>query len=76
MFYKCWLIGRKEMSVYKHLITSDARSDVSEKNRDIVCSILRGEVHLLTLEALWIRDMQPLINVKDEYKRKELVIKF
>ena len=54
----------------------DVRSDVSEKNLDIVCSTLRGEVHLLTLEALWIRDMKPSINVKDEYKSRELVIKF
>ena len=41
---------------------------------DIVCSTLRGEVHLLTLEALWIRDMKP--SIKDEYKSRERVIKF
>ena len=52
-------IGTKEKSVYKHLMACDARSDVSEKDLDIVCSTLRGEVHLLTLEALWIRDMKP-----------------
>ena len=69
-------IGTKEKSVYKHLMACDARSDVSEKDLDIVCSTLRGEVHLLTLEALWIRDMKPSINVKDEYKSRELVIKF
>ena len=69
-------IGRKEKSVYKDLMACDARSDVSEKDLDIVCSTLRGEVHLLTLEALWIRDMKPSINVKDEYKSRELVIKF
>ena len=69
-------IGTKEKSVYKHLMACDARSDVSEKNLYIVCSTLRGEVHLLTLEALWIRDMKPSINVKDEYKSRELVIKF
>ena len=54
----------------------DARSDVSEKNLDILCSTVRGEMHLLTLEALWFRDMKPSINVKDEYKSRELVIKF
>ena len=62
-------IGTKEKSVYKHLLACDARSDVSEKNLDIVYSTLRGE-------ALWIKDMKPSINVKDEYKSKELVIKF
>ena len=35
---------------------------------------LCGEVHLLTLEALWIRDMKP--SIKDEYKSRERVIKF
>ena len=69
-------IGTKEKSVYKHLMACDARSDVSEKDLDIVCSTLRGEVHPLTLEALWIRDMKPSINVKDEYKSRVLVIKF
>ena len=69
-------IGRREKSVYKDLMACDARSDVSEKNLDIVCSTLCGEVHLLTLKALWIRNMKPSINVKDEYKSRELVIKF
>ena len=40
------------------------------------CSTVCGEVHLLTLEALLIRDMKQSINVKDKYKRRELVIKF
>jgi len=73
-------IGRKEKSVYKHLMASDARSDVSG-GLDIVCITLRGEVHLdlLTLEAPggtvdW--SVKPSINVKDEYKSRELLIKF
>jgi len=31
--------------------------------------------HLLTLEALFIRDMKPTLNTKEEYRRKSLVIK-
>ena len=34
------------------------------------------KVHLFTLEALWIRQLNPEINVRDEYKSRELVIKF
>ena len=69
-------IGTKGKSVYKHLSMCDAHFDVSEKDVNILCSTLRGEVHLLTLEALWIRDIKPSINVKDEYRSRELIIKF
>ena len=67
----------KVKSVYKHLVECDARNALSEEhNLDILCSTLRGEVHLLTLEALWIRDIKPSMNVKDEYRSRELTIKF
>ena len=67
----------KGKSVYKHLVECDARNALSEEhNLDILCSTLRGEVHLLTLEALWIRDIKPSMNVKDEYRSRELTIKF
>ena len=35
----------------------------------------RGVIHLQTLEALYIREFNPSINTKDEYKRRELTIK-
>ena len=67
----------KGKSVYKHLLACGAREEVSdERDLDILCSTLRGEVHLLTLEALWIREIKPSINVKDEYRSRELTIKF
>ena len=67
----------KGKSVYKHLLACGAREELSdERDLDILCSTLRGEVHLLTLEALWIREMKPSINVKDEYRSRELTIKF
>ena len=67
----------KGKSVYKHLLACGAREELSdERDLDILCSTLRGEVHLLTLEALWIRDIKPSINVKDEYRSRELTIKF
>ena len=34
-----------------------------------------GESHLLTLEALWIEEIKPALNVKDEYRSKTLTIK-
>ena len=67
----------KGKTVYKHLLACGAREEVSdERDLDILCSTLRGEVHLLTLEALWIREIKPSINVKDEYRSRELTIKF
>ena len=67
----------KGKSVYKHLLACGAREELSdERDLDILCSTLRGEVHLLTLEALWIREIKPSINVKDEYRSRELTIKF
>ena len=42
---------------------------------EILHATSRGESYLLTLEALYIRERKPTLNTKDEYKRRELVIK-
>ena len=42
----------------------------------VLCTSIYGEVHLFTMEALWIRQLKPKINVKDEFRSRELVIKF
>ena len=39
-----WFGGHKSIILYKHLMACDARCDMSEKNLDIVCSTLYGEV--------------------------------
>ena len=35
----------------------------------------QGEEYLLTLEALWIREINPEMNTKDEFRSRELTIK-
>ena len=50
-------------------------TDWSEDNVSILSATSQGEVHLLTLEALWIREIKPDINTKDEYRSRELTIK-
>lgn len=35
-----------------------------------------SEQHRLTLEALFIREIKPSLNTKDEYKNRELRIRF
>ena len=42
---------------------------------EILPSSSRSQDFLMTLEALWIRELDPQINTKDEYKTKELTIK-
>ena len=42
--------------------------------RRILESSSRGEEFLITLEALWIKELAPKINTKEEYKQKELTI--
>ena len=67
-------MNRKGGAVSKHMILCGVDSHAMKV--DVLCSCLRGETQLFTLEALWIRQLKPLINVKDEFKSRELVIKF
>ena len=61
--------GRKHSNIWigAKLQTSDVR---------ILASSNRGMEHLLTLEALYIREKKPEINTKDEYRSRELTINF
>ena len=59
--------------VKSHMI--QCRSTITEEYVEILQTSSRGEVHLLTLEALNIREKKPAINTKDEYRSRELIIK-
>ena len=50
-------------------------STLSDENIEILKSTSRGEAYLLTLEALWIKELKPEINTKDEYRSRTLTIK-
>ena len=50
--------------------------DLNHCDVDILGSTTRGEKQLLTLEALFQKDISPSINTKDEYKSRTLTIKF
>ena len=45
---------------------------ISRDNVDILGSAPRGEDHLLTLEALWIRELKPVLNAQDTMKSRDL----
>ena len=57
------------------MICKEKKSTVSYEDFEILASSARSEDFLQTLEALWIRELDPKINTKDEYKMKELTIK-
>ena len=39
---------------------------------DILGATSRGEMHLLTLEALWIRELKPYLNTQDTMRSRDL----
>ena len=48
---------------------------ITEEHIYILSSTSRGESHLLTLEALYIQELDPKINTKDEYRSRTLTIR-
>ena len=59
--------------VKRHL--RKCRTSATPDNVEIIAATSRGEIFLETLEALWIKELEPTINTKDEYKRRTLTIK-
>ena len=57
----------------KHLPA--CKTHLMEDDVKILKATARGEAFLLTLEALFIRELKPRINTKDEWKSRELKIK-
>ena len=57
--------------VGKHLKSCKARKIILEEI-EILAACSRSEDFLFTLEALYINEIGPKINTKDEYKRREL----
>ena len=43
---------------------------------EVLASTNQVTEYLLTLDALYIREIKPELNMKDEYHSKELTIKF
>ena len=61
-------------NTYKKQIKS-TNTTLTDDDVEILHRTSRGESYLLTLEALYIRERKPVLNTKDEYRRRELVIK-
>ena len=52
------------------------RNKLTEDDVEILISSARSEGHLLTLEALFIKELKPRINTKEEWKSRTLAIVF
>ena len=64
---------QKKKTMAKHLKACNAT--ITCDDFEILASTSRGQDYLETLEALYIREINPKINTKDEYRSKELTIK-
>ena len=60
-------------AVKKHMI--ECGSEITVDNVEILKTTSKGEDYLLTLEALFITELKPKINTKDEYRSRELTLK-
>ena len=60
-------------AVRKHL--NDCMSSVTFEQVELLASSSRSVAYLETLEALWIDEIKPAINTKDEFKSRTLTIK-
>ena len=49
---------------------------LKEDNVAILASTSRGDKYLMTLEALFIQEIKPKLNTKDEFKSRILTLKF
>ena len=61
-------------AVSKHL--KICKTTISCKETEILAATQRGQALLMTLESIWIRDLAPSINTKEEYKSRELTIRW
>ena len=50
------------------------RRKLKDCHVEILAQTTRGETYRLTLEALWIKELRPAINTRDEYKSRTLTI--
>ena len=72
---------RPSAAMTQHLVKCE--SELGNEDRrlkledtEILASTQRGSMVLLTLEAIWIRELAPSINTKDEFRSRELTIRW
>ena len=64
---------RKDQPVYRHFAGCRAKLDIS--STEFLAATTRSVTYLETLEALWIEELKPKINTKEEYKQRQLTMR-
>ena len=64
---------KKDQPVYKHF--KKCRRKLTLQDTEILTATTRSVTLLETLEALWIEELKPGINTKEEYKQRHLTIR-
>ena len=68
---------KKKEPVYKHMKSCGLHApDLTEKDVEVLASVTKGALHLSIMEALYIREINPGMNTRDEFRDHELTIKF
>ena len=65
--------SRKSQPVYRHFEQCGTKLEL--ENTEFLAATTRNVVFLETLEALWIEDLKPRINMKEAYKQRSLAIR-
>ena len=66
---------RPSSTVGKHAENCQVLSLSIDNDCKIMAASTRGEGYILTLEALWIYELNPKLNTEDEYRSRTLTIK-
>ena len=64
---------RQDQPVYKHF--KECREKLRFEDTEFLAATTRGVTVLETLEALWIEELKPRINTREEYKQRHLTIR-
>ena len=68
---------KKKEPVFKHVKGCGGNANkLTDKDIKVLASVTKGAFHLAIMEALFIRELHPGMNVRDEYRDHELTIKF
>ena len=63
-------------AVFKHMRACGGAKQLTDENVDVLASVTKGAFQLAIMEALYIRELCPALNTKDEYRDHELSLKF
>ena len=66
--------NKKDEAVKSHFWNC-VKEKASFEHIEVIDTTTKSLDHLLTLEALYIRDLKPELNTEDELRNKELIIK-